>query len=463
VPKPKGRSKLENRSSKSSKSRTSRSSPLNGHLKRFSEILALVSPIPESFVRDDPREPKEGSVSCVYCEKYSKVISAFRKALKWTPDLDYALSVMFASVASTASVGDQLWIKVIGPPSCGKSTLCEALSVNSRWTLPKSTIRGFHSGFGDGKEDVSLISQVAGKTLITKDGDTLLQSPNKGQILAEGRDVYDTVSRTSYRNKASKDYTGIRMTWILAGTNSLRSIDDSELGERFLDCVMMEDIDDELEDEILWRVANRTIRNMGVEAGGTASDQLSSEMLKAYELSGGYVDYLRAHGVKLMSEIEVDNDSKRKFMNLGKFVAYMRARPSRHQDEKAGREFAARLVSQLTRLGMSLAVVLNKDNIDKEVINRTTRCALDTARGTTLEIAEHIFRSKGGLQIRAIMLATGMEQGEVKRLLRFLKGIGVVEMQTTKSATGKRQTYRWRLQRKVYRLFCEILGDPSGK
>src|SRR5690606_14950694 len=125
-------------------------------------------------------------------------------------------------------------------------------------------------GVDDGSgEDYSLISKLGGKTLVVKDGDTLLQSPNLGQILSEARDLYDTVSRSSYRTKqGGRDYQGVRMTFILCGTSSLRKIDSSELGERFLDCVIMEGIDNDLEDEILWRVANRVERNMGVEADG---------------------------------------------------------------------------------------------------------------------------------------------------------------------------------------------------
>ena len=56
------------------------------------------------------------------------------------------------------------------------------------------------------------------------------------------------------------------MTWLLCGTTALREIDESELGERFLDCIVMDDIDNEMEDEILWRVVNRTDRSICIEA-----------------------------------------------------------------------------------------------------------------------------------------------------------------------------------------------------
>jgi hypothetical protein len=153
---------------------------------------------------------------------------------------------------------------------------------------------------------------------VCKDGDTLLQSPNLSQILSEARDIYDTVSRTSYRNKASKDYSGIRMTWILAGTRSLRAIDASELGERFLDCIMMDGIDDDMEDEVLMAVADRVDRNMGIEANEGSSIQYEPNMIDAMQRTGGYVAYLRANARDLLAGVEMSQASKLTCARLGK-------------------------------------------------------------------------------------------------------------------------------------------------
>ena len=187
-------------------------------LTALESLLALLTPIPKEWLSGPPMayngQPHSsgGSLAPLECKQYKTMILAWRKALKWTPGLDHALSVMLASVASVKSLGDQLWIKVIGPAACGKSTLCEALSINREHIIAKSTIRGFHSGFKtsggeNGEEDNSLAAKLFDKTLITKDGDTLLQSPNLSQILSEGRDLYDGTSRTHYRNKMSKEYS----------------------------------------------------------------------------------------------------------------------------------------------------------------------------------------------------------------------------------------------------------------
>lgn len=345
--------------------------------------------------------------------------------------------------------------------NCGKSTLCEAISVAREHIIAKSTIRGFHSGYKtdkDGDEDHSLIAKIGGKTLITKDGDTLLQSPNLKQILSEARDIYDTTSRTDYRHGLSRDYEGIRMTWILCGTSSLRQIDESELGARFIDCVIMEGINDELEDEILWRVVNRAERGMGLQSNGDLDSQQDPDMVKTMQLTGGYVDYLRKNSQRLLAAVEMPDIMKRKIMYLGKFVAYMRARPSKTQSESAGREFGSRLVSQFVRLAKCLAVVLNRTTVDEEVMNRVRHCALDTARGRTLELTKHLYkRGQEGATTKTLAILTNETEKEERTLLSFLRKIDAVELHTQVKA-GVSMAPKWRLNTKMTKLYDEVMN-----
>jgi len=437
--------------------------PLAARIARFGELLTMVVPIPEEWkVQVAASGITEGGMGCLPCACYHDLVTAWRKALRWTDGLDHALAVMLASISSTKAVGDQLWIKVIGPAACGKSTLCEALSVSSLWVVAKSTIRGFHSGFradGDGSgRDWSLIPTIKDKTLVTKDGDTLLQSPNLPQILSEARDLYDSTARTHYRNATSRDYAGIRMTWILCGTSALRVLDTSELGERFLDCVIMEHIDDELEDEILWRVANRADRNMAIEADGKPETHYEPELAEAMRLTGGYVNWLREHAAERLTNVTAEDGVKRQCMRLGKFVALMRARPSRRQEESAEREFAARLVSQLIRLGKCLALVLNRSALDATVMQRVRRVAMDTARGQTLAIIAHLYHTAEGLQSQALGALLGRSEEKVKALLRFLRGIGAVDY-VKLEAPGRALRSIWRLSSRMRQLYDEVFGN----
>lgn len=419
-----------------------------------------------SKLADPPKEwseeAREGGGSLLEpapCDSWEKLIHAWKKAMRWIEGLDRALSVMLAAVLSTPAVGDQLWVKILSAASSGKSTLCEAISVCRKYVYPKSTIRGFHSGSKskDG-DDYSLIDKIRGKTLVTKDGDTLLQSPNLGQILAEARDVYDGTSRSHYRSGAGKDKSNIRTTWILAGTKSLRKIDSSELGERFLDCVIMEDIDETLEDAVLRHHLNLALSEAKTVGNCTAHSQHLPAKTEAMRLTGGYVEYLRENAERLLADVELPEAAGSQCMTLAKFVSYMRARPSdgKHLDEEDGRELSARLLSQLVRLAVCLCVVLNKTEVDDDVMRRVRQTALDTARGKTLDMVTKLYEAPSlGLSQSSVALLTNQTDDRTKRLLRFLKAIGAV---VCDRGEGGRNIQRWKLSKKMKKLYESVTG-----
>lgn len=246
------------------------------------------------------------------------------------------------------------------------------------------------------------------------------------------------------------------MTWLLCGTSSLRSIDQSELGERFLDVVIMEGIDDDLEDEILVRVANRVSNNLKREVGENSEVQQDPAMTVAMGLTGGYVNFLRENVVSLMNQLEVSAESLHKCTRLGKFVAFMRARPSSRQDETAEREFAPRLVSQHIRLAQCLAVVMNRKTLDEAVMERVRKTSFDTARGKTLEICRHLYGEEEGLETRSLAMLLSTSEADVKTLLRFLKRIGVVEVKMKKSSRGYNPKPAWFLTQRLRKLWTEV-------
>lgn len=435
---------------------TSAGKPLAHRLSKLYELLEKLTDVPDDWVkgslataRDDGKD-----VDLIPCNRYEDLVTAWEKALHWTDGLDITLSVMLASAASTMSVGSQLWVKILGPPSCGKTTLAEALSTNKKYVLAKSTLRGFHSGFGEEGEDNSLISKANGKTLITKDGDTLLQSPNLNQILAEARDVYDGKSRSSYRNRNSRDHENIRMTWLLCGTSSLKFIDSSELGERFLDCILMKTIDDDLEDQILLNVAQKAERNLSIEATDDAASQYDPELSTAMRMTGGYVTYLRLNSKDLIDAVTFAPDMLKFCTRLGKFVAYMRSRPSKIQDEKAEREFAARLVEQHIRLAKLLAVVINSQSVDEEVMRRTHKIAMDTSEGPVLEICHYLAPKSNGANSRAIAAKLDKTDPDMKKFLSFLRRLSVVEKRVL--SVGNSRVENWALTDRMLRLYNEV-------
>jgi hypothetical protein len=345
------------------------------------EILSKLAPIPEEWTKGVKIKVKEvEKIEVIHCNRLEVVTTAWKKAMQWIDGLEAALVCQFAAVLSTESIGDQLWFKIVGPPSCGKTILAEAISLARQYILPKDTITGLFSGYqtdADGSEDLSLAPKLRNKTLVIKDADTILQLPNRAQILSQFRALYDRAVRTQYKNKMSRDHEGLNTTVVFNGTESLRQLDSSELGERMLDVVIVDKMTEELEGTIALRKAYQAMREVRLISNGKADSRDSPEMLHAKQLTGGYVMYLRDNANNLLNEVQdMGPDELQKCCNYATFVAYMRARPSKCQEETVQRELCPRLVSQHIRLAMCLAVVLNKRQVDAAVMRRVQKVAL---------------------------------------------------------------------------------------
>ncbi len=429
------------------------------------ELLARIEPVPAEWTpgrkaaAGERKKDGEPEIECLPCESWDVLLQSWRKAMQMTEGLECSLACMLATSTCTMAIGDQLWMRIVGPPASGKSTLCEAMSVNKRYVYPKSTLTGFHSGFSDGSdENYSPLSSMTNKTLVVKDGDTLLSSPNLDKILSEARDVYDRVSRSSYRNKMSKDWEGLNISFILCGTSSLRRLDSSELGERFLTCSIAEGVDEELEEDIVWRTINRTERGMSQEADGTRESQFEPALLKAMQLTGGYIAHLRQNSRDLLHNVHRSEAALRKIAALAVFVAYLRARPSTKQEEVADREFGTRLGSQMTRLAKGLAAVMNRTTMDDKVMKIVTKVALDTANGRTLNIVRMLAEAgEKGCSVGSLAVRANSTDDKKRTLLRFMQRIKAVEAVRLKNSTH----VRWRLTERMESLYKTVMEDSD--
>jgi hypothetical protein len=438
------------------------------------ELLAKVEPIPEDWVGGRGAEAaKNGSVEleCLPCTQWSVLRNSWLKAMHWTDGLDNGLSFCLACIVSTDLPGDQLWGRVMAPASTGKSTIAEALSTAKKYVMALSTMTGFHSGWKtdkDGEEDHSLIAKLRGKTMVTKDGDTLLQQGDLGKTLSEARDLYDRASRVHYKHGMHREHEDLNITWLLFGTASLHSLDQSELGERFLSCFIMEGIDEDMEDEVSARVVARTIRAMQSSVDGDRGQE--ADMTQAKQLTGGYVEHLRQNARQLAAEISASDDDAvlKRIMNLAKLVACLRARPSKVQDQTSEREFCGRLPALLTRLAMCTAVVLNRRTLDAEVMRRVRKVAFDSSRGVTRDIVRELAKvGTTGATVGSLNTWTKVAETKLRDFLRFLHTIHVAEpfeyvakarvkAKGPKFAPQGGGQRRWRLATRFAKLYADI-------
>lgn len=433
----------------------------------LTEMLFRIRPVPTEWT--DGKCTKRGSgtadpIKPEKCESFEQLRDVWRDAMKWTPGLDGALICMLASIASVKAQGEQSWFKIVGPPSCGKSTLCEAVAVARKYVYSDSKMKGMYSHYREdkeGTEDFSLAAKLFDKTLVLKDADTLIRNPNKDEILSDWRDLYDMMGRASSKIGITREYQGLRFTIILCGTETIRELDTSECGQRFLDWEVMGRIDAELEDDIVQRAIQKEIRASMTMSNCKLETTLEERYLRAMKYTGGYIEYLRKHGEHLAQGVTFPQESADRCGKLARFVSYMRARPSEVHESGGGRELSARLAKQLVRLCRWAGVVMQTTEVDYRVMGIINKVALDTARGRTLDIVKALAESGTvGMDLREVSRATGKLTHKEASYMQFLTNIEALE-QFDDGLPSLSRTARWRLTEPFSRLYRSVMGTTN--
>ena len=108
-------------------------------------------------------------------------------------------------------------------------------------------------------------------------------------------------------------------------------------------------------------------------------------------------------------------------------------------------------MAQLSKLGLCLAVVMNKKMIDDEVMRRVIQTVMDTSQGKTLEICKWLY-SNVGLETRQLVAYTGVTDAKMRDMLRFLATLKVVESYTEGKLTTMTRP-KWRLTAQLRELW----------
>jgi hypothetical protein len=404
-------------------------------------VLDMVRTVPKEW---QVQEGKLAEIEPLECTSWEQLREAWKKAVHFNQGMERAILCSLASITSVpfSTIGDeQVWMKIIAPPSSGKTLICETLATDTKHVVSRSSFNGFYSGYKTDKyglEDHSLVVRLNNKTLVTKDGDTLLQSENLREILSQARDIYDGTSRKEYKNAIRREYQ-TRMSWLIFGTPALRGLDQSELGCRFLDLVMIDRIDLDTEKQMTRRAIRQQLKNLGSMSNCRPESNTDENYLLVKRLTRGYLEFLFKEAPDKVPQIDIENEEIIQQINsLALFVAYLRARPSleRKHEDSPTRELSMRVSKQLTKLAGFLAFVMNKTLIDQEVIAIVRQVAQDTARGRTFEIIKAMRRiGKEACSSEEIAAQTAQGEVEERKYLKFLTRIFV--LQVTKEGDWK--------------------------
>jgi hypothetical protein len=397
------------------------------------------------------------------CETFNELCTHYSEHLHFPHNMRLALAVAIATVASTNLAGEQLWFRIIGPPGSGKTTIAECISVAREHCFPKSILTGFHSGMRKSKhsnnKEPSLIPLINGKCVVIKDADTLLSAGNRDKILSELRDIYDGSSRTQYRTGKSQDFENLRNTFLLCGTDALRSLNRSFLGERFLDCDIL---GDSSTSEYLDSAMSSAFAAVGGSLAGSEARGAHSTILK--QVTYGYILHLSQRIIDKQVTIPTASEAVQKRLKaMAMLLSYTRARVERDQGEMSYRprpELATRLIKQFAKLAVCLALVLDKPTIDGEVMTVVAKILLDTSHGYEYEIIEHMYNHPLGQSAMQLEGVLGLSASTIRRICDDLQELGITERrdETNRSGVGGRNAHLWFLSKEVREVFKTSKG-----
>lgn len=339
-----------------------------GTFGRLKELIVPYEPPEDIVVTKVTTESVAADLSVT---TYDMMLERFRANYHTTPDMELGLLLILSSIYSVKVEGEQVWIRLIGPPSSGKTSLAKAVSGSGQVVL-KSTFTGLFSGFRDGSDtsDASLVPLIAGKTLIVKDADALLKQKNIETIFSELRDFYDKDSSTFYKNKIANDYRNIRCTMILCGTHVLRRSDQSFLGERFLDYEL------ELSEDDRVKIEELMLRKSMMMAQDPTGLPVDTAIIAAGK---GFLEHL----MQKPPVTFMDARSQNNVLTWARLAATMRTKVDREKfgakdiSSKPIIEVPARLIGQLTKLYMCATTVLGLQKQDDRVHKLIAKVARD--------------------------------------------------------------------------------------
>lgn len=353
------------------------------------------------------------------CDTFEKLMDVFKSVYYTTKDMEQGLAVVLASIYSIRVNGEQLWIRLIGPPGSGKTTIATTVSGSEQVVL-KSTFTGLYSGWkDDSAEDASLVPQIAGKTLIVKDADALLKQPNVQQIFSELRDIYDKNASVQFKNRVRHDYRNIRISMVLCGTNVLRRADSSFLGERYLDFELR------LTDDDREKVSDRAFEN----AKRAGSDESGVELEVPVIAAGkGFINHL----YERPNKTSLDSRTEMYIKKLANLAVAMRTKVDRDMYGRGDITFApvqespTRLIGQFTKVCQVLPIIFETTVPDERthgILFKLARDIIDVS-SVRYRICQEL--CEGYFTMMQLVEMTGLSQSMVVRELDNIRSLNMV-------------------------------------
>jgi hypothetical protein len=381
-----------------------------------------VSPNSDEFVN---RQPKT----------FEELLKTYRHWLFLTKDDEEVLAVILATALDQDLPGDPIWIYVIGVPASKKTELVRALSEYPRiYTIDYLTPNTFISGkVAKNKETgeffpiAGILRDLNGRVLVIKDFTVILSLSDvaRTEIYGQLRAIYDGYLERAVGTLKKPIRVEARLGIIAAVTPVIDHYTKAHslLGERFLKARIKSDQTD--------------------ESTQKSSDNLGHEMKMRMDLAKATAYYLNlvSKNPKNQQLTREQNDT---LILLAKYVSVMRARVfGRYEHgrlvdlEPSEPEVPTRVVKNLKKVALGLAVVRQHENVTDEDVKTVKRVARDCAIPLRQRLVENLARptvtfigTSNATPASAISDQTNLPLNTVENELAKMVILNIVQIET---------------------------------
>ncbi len=376
------------------------------------------------------------------CKTIDGLMKAFKRKLYISKALEDSIYITLATVVSTRLPGDPLWLFLVGPPGCGKTTIIEAFqSSNSYcelWSKVSATALISGLKLKDG-EDASWLPYLTDKTLMIKDYTAVKSMSKQEQEALYGilRDAFDGFAKVPYGNGLVKEYDNLHFSLVAGVTETIHNDNRAVLGERFLKCNVIDE-----HSNVAEQVAQ------AVQAGFQKPD-LRLEI-------GTFLNHYYSLPLSHFTNVDI-SEYTQQIIDIAQLVAILRAQVDYDGADIAYTphpEVGTRVAKQLTKALTSLTIILGKDRPDDQCFELIHKLAMNSTNEWNRRIVSLLYERPGQICID-LSKQLSVSKATIQKRLNDMLALKIITFRKAGNESGQRgrDVFRWYLRNNTARLW----------